>query len=257
MNIWNNPRETFTRNMIRAAKKVGLSKPKKYSKEYKGNIYTKFEGSSNYIWILDAGHGGMIDGTYQTEGKRSPKWEDGTQLFEGVSNRELILRITKELEARDISYINLNDTEMDTPLKIRTDLANLLNATERKGKKRRMIYVSIHSDAFRTKTAKGWTVFTSPGQTLSDIVAEKFALKFKEIFPKETFRTDSSDGDLDKEAKFWVLRKTLMPAILTENFFMTNPRECKELLMKDLSRQKIAQLHYEAIQEIDDQKLIG
>ena len=29
-----------------------------------------------------------------------------------------------------------------------------------------------------------------------------------------------SDGDVDKEANFWVLAKTVMPAILSENFFI-------------------------------------
>ena len=33
--------------------------------------------------ILDAGHGGMINGKYQTKGKRSPVWEDGSVLYEG------------------------------------------------------------------------------------------------------------------------------------------------------------------------------
>ena len=28
--------------------------------------------SSKYVWILDNGHGGIIDGVYQTAGKRSP-----------------------------------------------------------------------------------------------------------------------------------------------------------------------------------------
>jgi N-acetylmuramoyl-L-alanine amidase len=242
-NIWRIPRLTTPK--------------KKYSKEYKGNQYTIFNGSSNYVYLLDSGHGGSIDGVYQTEGKRSPVWEDGSQLFEGISNRDLTHRITKELESRDISYINLIDNEMDTALKIRTDLANMLHHEESKKKKRRMIYVSIHSDAFNKQSAKGWTVYTSPGQTLSDRVAEIFALKMKEIFPKQTFRTDQSDGDLDKEAKFWVLRKTIMPAILTENFFMTNPNECKKILMNEEGRHNIARLHYEAIQEIDDQKLIG
>lgn len=242
MNIWRIPRPT---------------KKKKYSKEYKGTQYTIFEGSSNYVFLLDPGHGGMIDGIYQTEGKRSPVWEDGTQLFEGVSNRDFILRITKELEARDISYINLVDTEIDTPLKIRTDLANYLYSNEQKKKKRKMIYISVHSDAFHKRSARGWSVFTSPGQTLSDKVAEIVALKWKEHFPKGKLRADESDGDLDKEAKFWVLRKTIMPAILTENFFMTNKHECQEILMNEEGRQKIAALHYEAIQEIDDQKLIG
>lgn len=242
MNIWRIPR---------------LSKPKKYSKEYKGNLYTVFKGSSNYVYILDAGHGGMIDGVYQTEGKRSPVWEDGSQLFEGVSNRDFVRRISKELESRDISYINLVDTEIDTPLKIRSELANKLHREEQKGDGRSMIYISIHSDAFNKKSANGWSVFTSPGQTLSDIVAENLALKFNEIFPKKTLRKDERDKDLDKEAKFWVLTKTIMPAILSENFFMTNPNECQNILMKEEGRDKIARLHYETIQEIDDQKLIG
>ena len=233
-----------------------MSKPKKYTKEYKGNNYTTFTGSSNYVYILDAGHGGTIDGIYQTEGKRSPKWGDGAQLFEGVSNRDIVRRIAKELEARDISYINLVDTEIDTPLKIRTDLANKLYS-ELSGDNK-MVYVSIHSDAFKTKSAKGWSVYTSPGQTKSDIIAECVALKMKEIFPDEKLRSDKySDGDLDKEAKFWVLTKTLMPAILTENFFMTNPYECKEILMNEHKRDLIARLHYEAIQEVDDQKLLN
>ena len=38
-----------------------------------------------YTWLLDPGHGGMIDGEYQTAGKRSPEFEFG-QYFEGVGN---------------------------------------------------------------------------------------------------------------------------------------------------------------------------
>ena len=36
---------------------------------------------SNYLWILDNGHGGIIEGEYQTAGKRSPVWDDGSQLY--------------------------------------------------------------------------------------------------------------------------------------------------------------------------------
>lgn len=226
-------------------------------KEYKGNEYTIFNGKSNYVWILDAGHGGMIDGVYQTDGKRSPKWENGSQLFEGVSNRDLVRRITKELGTLNISYVNLVYGQNDTPLKIRTDLANLLYQEEKKGKNRKMIYVSVHSDAWTSETANGWSVFTSPGQTLSDKVADQFALTFKEVFPNERLRSNNSDGDLDVEAKFWVLEKTMMPAILTENFFMTNPRECKEILMDENGRNLIAKLHIDSIIKVDNQKMIG
>ena len=47
------------------------------------------------IVILDAGHGGMIDGEYQTAGKRSPIWDDGSQYFEGVGNREIVSKLTE------------------------------------------------------------------------------------------------------------------------------------------------------------------
>lgn len=230
---------------------------KKYTKEYRGNNYTVFKGNSNYIWILDAGHGGMIGGTYQTEGKRSPVWEDGTQLFEGVSNREMVYRITQKLEELNISYVNLVHTEIDTPLKIRTDLANLLYNEEKKRSNKKFIYISVHSDAWESPKANGWSVFTTPGQTLSDKVSEHFALKFKQIFRNEKLRTDNTDGDLDFEAKFWVLKQTLMPSILTENFFMTNPHDCKDILMNNEGRMLIAKIHYESIVEIDRIKLIG
>ena len=39
------------------------------------------------IVLLDNGHGGIINGEYQTPGKRSPVWADGSQLFEGEFNR--------------------------------------------------------------------------------------------------------------------------------------------------------------------------
>jgi N-acetylmuramoyl-L-alanine amidase len=133
----------------------------------------------------------------------------------------------------------------------------MLYREENKRSKKKFIYISIHSDAWKTTKARGWSVFTSPGQTKSDIIAEHFAKKFKQIFRKERLRKDTKDGDLDFEARFWVLRKTIMPAILTENFFMTNPHECKNILMDNEGRRLIAKIHYESIIEIDRLKLIG
>ena len=48
---------------------------------------------SKYIWLLDPGHGGLIDGVYQTRGKRSPPFADGSILYEGVFNRDVVSRI--------------------------------------------------------------------------------------------------------------------------------------------------------------------
>ena len=48
--------------------------------------------------ILDAGHGGIINGNYQTPGKRSPVFSGGQQLFEGEFNRAVKARIKEKLE---------------------------------------------------------------------------------------------------------------------------------------------------------------
>ena len=50
---------------------------------------------SKFVWILDPGHGGLDPETdeYVTSGKRSPVWDDGTQYFEGVGNRDIVKRI--------------------------------------------------------------------------------------------------------------------------------------------------------------------
>ena len=62
-------------------------------------------------------------------------------------------------------------------------------------------------------------------------------------------RFDNSDGDPDKEADFYILRNTKCPAVLTENFFMDNPVDCK-LMLSDDGRQRIAEAHYWAIRKI-------
>ena len=65
-----------------------------------------------------------------------------------------------------------------------------------------------------------------------------------------------SDGDVDKEANFWVLAKTVMPAILSENFFMTNYDNCHKYLMSEEGRDRIAKIHFQMIQEIEKSKII-
>ncbi len=63
------------------------------------------------------------------------------------------------------------------------------------------------------------------------------------------FRSDYSEGDPDKEANFYVLKHTIMPAVLTENFFMDAERECRQILMTNYGREKIINYHVKAIQK--------
>ena len=206
---------------------------------------TKTQPKSNYLWIFDNGHGGIIKGKYQTAGKRSPVWDDGSQLFEGEFNRAIVNRLVKMCDEEGIECVNLVDTQEDISLSKRTDKANDIAKNTPKD----CVYVSIHANGFDRESANGWSVYTSKGQTKSDIVAEVLEKEAKLEFPTETMRGT-------KESDFWVLRKTVMPAILSENFFMTNSDNCHDYLLSESGRDRITKIHFEMIKDIESQNTI-
>jgi len=193
---------------------------------------------NKYAFLLDPGHGGVINGKPQTPGKRSPNWENGV-LFEGVSNRDLARRV-KELCDKDcIICVNLVPEDQDVSLRQRVERAN---------KYKNGIYISIHSDAFGKESANGYSVYTYFGQSKSDKVAEIMYKFAKEA--KLKLRVDKSDGDQDKEANFYVLKHTRGPAVLVENLFMTNKEDYKKL-NSEKWREKLANIIFKTIKEID------
>ena len=196
---------------------------------------------SNNIWALDAGHG--VD----TPGKRSPKWDNGTQLFEWQYTRKIREAIIELLELYNISYYIVNPEDYDVGL---TERANRINQVRYKHTKTEVIAVSIHGNAAGVESATGYEVYTSPGETKSDPVAEVF---FKHAEKTKLFRMrrDTSDGDNDKEARFTILTKTNGPAILTESGFYTNEYECSQMLDGNYIK-KIAAMHVTAILEIEN-----
>lgn len=219
--------------------------------------------------LLDAGHGGMIDGKYVTPGKRSPIDENGDQLYEGVNNREIREEVAKLLKPLNVTVKYVNEGNKDMSLSNRCATANALAGKRYK----ETLFISIHSDAHQYKyidkdctiiysrkkhgiiensklyskpyleftAAHGASCYTSPGPTASDVVAEAWYEEARVMWPDAKLRTSKSDGDLDKEARFTVLTKTKCPAILIENFFMTNKEEYLFLKSKQ-GKREIAQV---------------
>ena len=211
---------------------------------------------SNYLWIFDNGHGGIIDGVYQTAGKRSPEWPDGEILYEGEFNRGIVNRLVKLCNDAGIECVNLVDTQEDVSLSKRTDKANDIYR-KRLDQDGKCIYVSVHANGYSSESANGWAVYTSIGETKSDKVATILFEKAEAEFPGERMRSDTySDGDVDQESNFWVLSKTIMPAILSENFFMTNSDNCHDYLLSEDGRDRIAKIHFEMIQQIEKENTI-
>lgn len=180
--------------------------------------------------ILDAGHGGLINGTYVTPGKRSPILPDGRVLYEGEFNRAIVARLIEGLTVLGIPYDTTYHMGEDTPLHERVREANYYKADK-------AWLLSVHSNA---GGGTGCEIFTTPGQTTSDQIADCFHATFATFFDDHKFRTDMTDGDIDKEANFQLIKGAACPAVLVECFFMDNMEECQHLLMTSHGRDQIA-----------------
>ncbi len=194
------------------------------------------------IVLLDNGHGGLINGVYQTPGKRKD-WGVNGIIYEGEFNRSIVNGLIERLTQLGIKYVNIAPEYRDVSLQTRVARANKYSHED-------CFYLSVHSNA---GGGEGGEVFTYYGETKSDQIATIWGEEFKREFPNKPLRTDYRDGDLDKEASFYVIRKTLMPAILTENFFMDNYEEFFEILTTQGGRQKIINYHLSTILRVKNE----
>lgn len=195
------------------------------------------------IPIFDNGHGGLIDGVYQTAGKRSPAWGQGT-LFEGVFNREIVDGIIHLLKLRNQPFGHVSDSEYDVPLSTRVLKANQINRKFKEVYGDEGYVFSVHANA---GGGTGWEIFTTIGKTKADAVADVFISYLKNLPIRH--RADWSDGDGDKEANFYILKHTTAPAVLLECAFMDNPHDYNLLFDPDF-KQQIITLSYLAINEL-------
>lgn len=190
------------------------------------------------IPILNPGHGGTIEGEYVTKGKRSPVWPDGSQYFEGVGNRRIVSHMKYLLNEAGVPFINLIDgSDEDVSLWRRVKISKLYEGN--------YIGIDIHSNA---GGGKGYEAYTFTGHNKADTLATLLYSKFKVKFPGFSTRVSFTDGDIDKErSDLYMLRNTPHPWIVSENFFMDNKIECRNILMSRYGIEKIAEFHVEAI----------
>lgn len=202
---------------------------------------------SYYKWILDAGHGGMKDGKYTTAPAKMFKFDDGLTIYEGVTNRAITKKLQTLLTASAIDFETVYDDKLDIPLAIRVTMADSFFKRDR-----RCIYLSIHSNA---GGGRGLEIYTSKGQTKSDKIADIFCTVYQKHFPDFHFRSDSADGDADKEEDFYVLRKTDCPALLVENLFFDNRLEA-DYLLSEAGQEALALAMFDAIKMCETLKPI-
>jgi len=189
--------------------------------------------------LIDNGHG------LDTPGKCSP---DG-KFLEATYNREIARRVVADLKDRSYNAQILVPETQDIPL---SERVRRINTHCQALGKHNVILISIHVNAAGNGSqwlnATGWSCYTCKGHTTSDRIAECLYTAAKKNFPGRRIRTDYSDNDPDWEENFYILRHSLCPAILTENFFMDNPSDL-EYLQSRAGKQAIVDTHVEGIVE--------
>jgi N-acetylmuramoyl-L-alanine amidase len=172
--------------------------------------------SKRIIWV-DAGHGGHDSGAVGPWGLREKDVAlDVALLMGSLLGANFDVRYTRTTD----EFVGLEERAMR---------ANKATAD---------LFVSIHCNSAKNP-AKGFEVFTTPGETDSDAAATEAFWSYAATFPGKTKRQDTSDGDPDKEASFAVLRLTRCPAYLFELEFI-HTEEGEAFLASPINRQMMA-----------------
>jgi len=149
----------------------------------------------NKLIILDPGHGGKDVGAIGYSGKyeKDLVFDITNQLKTALENEGYTVILTRA----DDSYISLED---------RVNIADRTNA---------FVFVSIHANSVASSSVEGLEIFKFYG---SD---NKLAQNVLDSILRQTGQVNRKV----KEAGFYVIKNTLMPAILVETGFISNPQE--------------------------------
>jgi len=166
---------------------------------------------------IDPGHGGDDPGAQ-------------TNIPFHYTEKEFNLSLSKKLrdmlERQDHTVSLTRDGDFHVSLYNRAQMANQANAD---------IFVSIHANGSSNASTSGMETYYYSGSSNGKSLANLILRSMIDEFPKHENRGI-------KTANFAVLRLTLMPAVLIECEFITNPRQAEFL-----SNQRNQELLAEAI----------
>jgi len=205
--------------------------------------------------IIDAGHGGK---------------DPGATGRTGVKEKHIVLdiakRLAKILKKEGVNVKMTRNRDNFISLKERTVMASQTQVD---------LFISIHANSSPARRVQGIEVYTLKNLNILEKNEEQRQSNYKSLFKKFSMKQKNSDVEniLEdllsahkqaeskglaemvskktaqfvkgktrgvKEARFYVLRNTLIPAILVEVGFLSNPRE-ERLLKTKAYRQRMAE----------------
>ena len=208
-------------------------------------VVNETEQYNNVKILIDNGHG------INTGGKRSPyslyRIGEPIEFYEYQWNREIASLIVNDLKNKGFNADLLVEESIDISLTERANRVNKVCAEYGSGN---VILISVHANAAgngqKWMTAKGWSAFTTKGNTKSDTIAEYLYAEAEKNFVGRKIRTDNSDGDKDWETNFYICQKSKCPAVLTENFFYDNEDDVKYILSEE-GKMAVVKTHVDGI----------
>ena len=153
--------------------------------------------------VVDAGHGGRDVGATRN----------------GIYEKDIVLAMSKQLGrilqqmGYSVIYTRTEDIELD--LEPRVDIAENARASA---------FVSVHANSLgaNASTVNGVETYHAPGASLGKSLAEF-------VHAQILASTGANDRGV-RSARFHVILKTSMPAVLVETGFITNPSEAAKLV---------------------------
>jgi N-acetylmuramoyl-L-alanine amidase len=210
------------------------------------------------VIYLTAGHGNFANGknyTNPAHGKFYHFTENGKVVFsayEGETNRIIAKKFEEAMKGIGIEIVKVYHDNEDVPHITQVQRAN---AHFMRHKPAKALWFSNHSNAVGmnstgvSQAPRGYSVWTSRGQTDSDKAASMLYLEVAEVAKKfglPMLASTWQDGDSDYEADFDELYFTFMPAVLNELGFFTNLVDAK--LLKNIDFQDaIVQAYKKAV----------
>lgn len=174
------------------------------------------------IVVIDPGHGGADTG--------SRGYENGTAVLnEKDVNLDVALRVMKMLEAAGARIYMIRTDDVTIPLYDRQDTANSLEAS---------LYVAIHNNSYSSETPSGTEVHYhgKNDPPLDGISAAELA---EDLQTTLTSNLGLPSRGAKVSPELAVLRRTVMPAVIIEGAFISNPNDLNYMKTDDF-REKYA-----------------
>lgn len=178
-------------------------------------------GLKNKVIVLDPGHGGSDPGTIGS----AKVMEKTVTLAVSLKVKELLQKggatvIMTRSDDRDVFGPNASGAD---ELGARAAVGNRNNAD---------LFIDIHANSFRDPAVGGTATYYYGQSPYSRLLAQ--------TVQRAAAAADGLDDRGIYTANFYVLRRTLMPAVLIETAFLSNPAE-ETLLNNPQFQQKLAQ----------------